>query len=179
MSNQTKMTSKERQSLIIKTLKQAEKPITGSEFAKLTNVSRQVIVQDVSLLKAKNEPIVSTSQGYIYIHPNKKEMEQAIIVCKHTPQQTREELYIIVDHGVTLKDVTIEHQVYGDLTGSMHVNNRKDADNFLKKIEETQSSYLASLTNGIHLHTLEANSIEKIEAACQALKEANILISME
>lgn len=179
MSYQEKMTSKERQKLITNTLKKAEKPITGSEFAKITNVSRQVIVQDISLLKAKKEPIVSTSQGYIYIHPDSKELEQVVVVCKHTPQQTKEELYIIVDHGVTLKDVTVEHLVYGDLTGSIHVNNRKDVDKFVKKIEETNSSYLASLTNGIHLHTLEADSMDKIESACKALKEANILISMD
>jgi len=179
MNNQDKMTGKERQNLIIQTLKQEDKPITGSEFAKLTNVSRQVIVQDISILKAKNEPIIATSQGYIYLNADQKEMEKAVIVCKHTAEQTKEEMYMIVDHGVYIKDVLIEHQVYGEITASLHVSSRKEVDKFIRKIQQTNASLLSDLTGGIHLHTLEADSLDKIEAACKALKEAGILLSME
>ncbi|OZU89584.1 transcription repressor NadR [Virgibacillus indicus] len=177
MSDQTKMASVSRQKLIITLLKDASSPITGSEFAKKTNVSRQVIVQDISILKAKNEPIVATSQGYIYLNSEKEDnLHQKVVVCNHSPDQTLEELYLIVDHGVTVKDVKVEHAVYGDLTASIRVSNRKEVEQFVKKIKETKASYLASLTGGIHLHTLEADSISKIEAACKDLKKAGIMI---
>ncbi|WP_156288615.1 transcription repressor NadR [Oceanobacillus salinisoli] len=178
MKEHNKMSSTDRQTLITRLLKETFKPITGTEFAKKTNVSRQVIVQDVSLLKAMGEPIVATSQGYIYLHQNEDEvLEQMVIVCQHSPEQTPEELYLIVDHGVTLKDVIVEHPVYGDLTASIRVSSRFEANQFLQKIQETNATYLSSLTDGIHLHTIKADSKKKLESACAALKEAGILIS--
>lgn len=172
-----KATGIERQTLILKSLKASNEPITGSTFAKQTNVSRQVIVQDVSILKAKKEPIIATSQGYIYLKDSvDADTVRQTIVCKHEPSRTREELNIIVDNGVILYDVCVEHPVYGDLTALIKVGNRNEVDQFIKKVEGTSAAYLSELTDGIHLHTLEADSIEKIKAACNALAEAGILI---
>lgn len=177
MGSGEKLSSAARQDLILKTLKELSRPITGGEFAEKANVSRQVIVQDVSILKAKNEPIIATSQGYLYLHKPAGELEhKQIIACRHTPEKTEEELTIIVDHGVTVKDVTVEHPVYGDLTASLMISNRHEVEQFIKKIKETQASYLSTLTEGIHMHTLEADSKEKIDTACQALHTAGILL---
>lgn len=170
------MSSNDRQKLIIRSLKQANKPITGTEFAKMTNVSRQVIVQDVSLLKAKGENIVATSQGYTYLNNTVGNAHQMIIVCKHDAEQAAKELYLIVDRGVTVKDVTIEHPVYGDLTASIRVSDRFEVDQFLNKIKSTHASYLSSLTEGLHLHTIEADSKDKLRAACADLEQAGILV---
>ncbi|MFC3038873.1 transcription repressor NadR [Virgibacillus xinjiangensis] len=178
MKEQIKMSSRMRHELIIEMLKQSSKPITGSEFAKRANVSRQVIVQDVSILKAKNEPIIATSQGYFYMsQAADKETQRKVVVCKHVPEQTLDELYHIVDHGVTVKDVIVEHPVYGDLTASLRVSNRKEADEFVRRIQDTEAAYLLTLTDGIHLHTLEADSMGKIESACKDLDDAGILFS--
>ncbi|KKE80171.1 transcription repressor NadR [Oceanobacillus caeni] len=177
MKGSKKLSSSERQELIIHSLKGANKPITGTEFARKANVSRQVIVQDVSLLKAKGEPIVATSQGYIYLNEKESEnKEKMVIVCRHSPEQTPEELFLIVDHGVTLKDVIIEHPVYGDLTASLRISNRFEANQFLQKIKNTKASYLSNLTDGVHLHTIEADSIKKLESVCIDLERAGILI---
>lgn len=172
-----KMTASERQEFIISQLKKAKEPISGSQFAKMTNVSRQVIVQDISILKAKKEPIVATSQGYIYFKEDiDKGLETKVIVCKHTPDQTREELYTIVDHGVTVKNVIVEHPIYGDITADLRLSNRKEVDQFLNKIEETNSPYLLILSGGIHLHTIESDSVEKLQAVCEELEKKGILI---
>lgn len=166
-----------RQELILKSLKEEQQPITGSEFAEKANVSRQVIVQDVSILKAKNEPIIATSQGYMYIQkPTVEAAHKVIIACKHSPEQTQKELSIIVDHGVTAKDVTVEHPVYGDLTASLMVSNRHEVEQFIKRIKDTKATYLSSLTEGIHMHTLESDSQAKIDDACLALHKAGILL---
>lgn len=179
MSNQNKITGKERQKLIINTLKQHDGPVTGNELANMANVSRQVIVQDISLLKAKNEPIIATSQGYIYVQHEKNNVESVVIACKHSPEQAKDEMYILVDHGVFIKDVIVEHPVYGHITASLHVGSRKEVDQFLEKIKQTKASFLSELTEGIHLHTVEADSASKIKEASEALKKAEILISLE
>ncbi|ASK62579.1 transcription repressor NadR [Virgibacillus phasianinus] len=177
MDRTEKFTSAKRQALILDSLKAEHRPITGSEFAQKANVSRQVIVQDVSILKAKNEPIIATSQGYMYIQETPNEAaHKLIIACKHHPDQTENELNIIVDHGVLVKDVTVEHPVYGDLTASLMVSNRSEVQNFIKKIQDTNAAYLSTLTEGIHMHTIEADTKEKIEAACEDLKKADILL---
>ncbi|MCY7753437.1 transcription repressor NadR [Bacillus haynesii] len=178
MTDGLKLTGAERRQQLLAWLKESEAPLTGSELAKKASVSRQVIVQDISLLKAKNEPIIATSQGYMYLRSalGKKQPVQRIIACDHEPEKTEEELNLIVDFGVTVKDVTIEHPVYGDLTASIRVSTRKEVSDFVKKISSTNAAYLSQLTNGIHLHTLEADDEEKIEQACNALQKAGILI---
>lgn len=173
-----KMSAAERQQLILSMLKEATGPISARQFAETTHVSRQVIVQDISILKAKNEPILATSQGYIYLHQERNQARvQMVIACKHTPEQTQEELYILVDHGVSVNDVIVEHPVYGQLTAALRVSTRNEVDMFIEKIRETNSTYLLTLTDGIHLHTIEADSRDKLEAACKALAAAGILVS--
>ena len=54
----------ERREHIIQLLTQTKKPISGTELAKQMKVSRQVIVQDIALLRASNRNILSTNKGY-------------------------------------------------------------------------------------------------------------------
>ena len=177
MSRNEKSLGADRRQLLVTTLMQSKEPITGRELGDLTNVSRQVIVGDVNLLKAKGEPIIATSRGYVYMHPQIDPLRnEKIIVCNHTAGQTEEELNILVDNGITVKDVRIEHPVYGDLTASVMVSNRSEVKKFIENIQITNASFLLELTEGIHLHTLIANSEQEIENAMDALRTAGILI---
>lgn len=176
MTNDKKMSGDARQTYIVEQLQQATEPITGSTFAEETNVSRQVIVQDVSVLKAKGEPIIATSQGYLYLQQEgNTEAFRRTVVCRHTPEEAKTELYAIVDHGVRVYDVKVEHPVYGDLTGIVNVSNRHEVNLFVEKVQATSASLLSELTEGIHLHTIEADTEEQLDAACQALREKGIL----
>lgn len=175
MKNKGKMSAAQRQELILRQLKKSTHPITGSEFAQMTQVSRQVIVQDISILKAKKTPILATSRGYMLENNNNNKVSH-IIAVNHTPEQTEEELTRIVDHGVTVKNVTVEHALYGEITASVMVSNRVEVKEFIDKMAETEALHLSTLTNGIHLHTLEADSMTKIEAACRSLEDANMLL---
>lgn len=177
LSTNEKLLGAERRELLITTLKTASEPLPGRTLGEMTNVSRQVIVGDITLLKAKGEPIMATSRGYIYIHPQSEPQQiEKVIVCSHTSEQTEEELNILVDHGVIVKDVKIEHQVYGDLTASVMVSNRSEVKKFIQNIQETNASLLLELTEGIHLHTIMANSEEDIINAENALRKAGILV---
>jgi uncharacterized protein len=177
MSEQKKVLGEERRTLILQVLKDSPVPLTGSELATRTNVSRQVIVGDITLLKARNEPIIATSQGYLYFKKNSNSpIFERTIVCQHQPEETERELNLLVDHGVLVKDVKIEHSVYGDLTASIMVSNRQEVKQFLSNMKETNASLLSELTNGIHLHTISASNTQALDKAEAALKTAGYLI---
>lgn len=166
-----KLLGEERRQQLLEMLKTATEAIKGTDLAKTVGVSRQVIVGDITLLKARNEPILATSQGYLYM--GKSISEDAIerqIACIHSPKDAREELYTLVDAGVVVKNVTVEHSVYGELTASIMVANRHEVDLFLTRVEETGASYLSELTGGIHLHLIAAPSSDYLDAAVEAMR---------
>ncbi|SDN72302.1 transcription repressor NadR [Alkalicoccus daliensis] len=167
----------ERRLKMVSLLKENEEAIKGGALADLLGVSRQVIVQDVTLLKAHNYPITATSQGYLWTEEDLKTSSfTKVVACIHTPERTEEELNMLVDNGIRVKDVLVEHPVYGDLRASIGVKNRKQVQQFLTRVKETQASYLSELTGGVHLHTLEADSKEDIDDGVKALKEAGFLV---
>jgi len=175
--NEKKILGENRRELILEWLKSSGTPITGGELSTRTNVSRQVIVGDITLLKAKGEPIMATSQGYLYLSNQANDAPiYRTIACSHPPEQTEEELNLLVDHGVTVKDVRIEHPIYGDLTASIMVSNRREVKQFLEKMQSTKSSYLSELTGGIHIHTISAPSEQILDQVEEALYKAGFLI---
>ena len=171
-----KMSGEERRKMIVDALKKATTPITGKEFADRANVSRQVIVTDVALLKTANEPIIATNRGYIYLQEQDTEKTvRRVIACQHSKEEAKAELEIIVDCGVTVVDVIVEHPIYGELTGNLHISSRYDVDQFIETMEENEAALLSKLTAGIHLHTLEADQMDKIDLACKELEAAGFL----
>lgn len=177
MESKEKMAGGQRRELILRTLQQAGGPVTGRDLGELTGVSRQVIVSDINLLKAKKEPIIATNQGYLYTAAAEPEEFEKIIVCRHAPEETEEELNILVDHGVTVKDVKVEHTVYGDINAAVMVSNRQEVKAFIQQIRESDAPYLLNLDeSGIHLHTIAASRREQLEEAEAALKKAGFLV---
>lgn len=175
---QKKILGDERRNFLLQILKESKEPITGSYLAAKANVSRQVVVGDITLLKAKNEPIIATSQGYIYMHqsPLQPSFEKTI-ACRHSPEETEEELNLLVDHGVLVKDVRIEHPVYGDLIASIMVSNRQEVKQFMKKVINTKASFLSELTGGIHLHTISSTTEGALDKAAEAMEQAGFLVN--
>ncbi|MFB5265899.1 transcription repressor NadR [Paenibacillus enshidis] len=178
MNGEMKLNGTERREKLLQWLKQ-HSPLTGSELARRASVSRQVIVQDITLLKARNEPIMATSQGYMYLaKPEAADRPvERIVAVQHGPERTEEELQLIVDYGVTVKDVIVEHPVYGEITAPILASTRQDVHEFILRITSTNASYLSELTGGIHLHTLTAPDQERIEQAVQALERAGFLLT--
>ncbi|MCW1927011.1 transcription repressor NadR [Bhargavaea beijingensis] len=173
-----KLKGNERRELILSKLKESRRPIKGADLAKLCGVSRQVIVGDITLLKAHGESIVATSSGYVHLGseaPQRKGVLSRKVACTHTPDQTEGELNLIVDAGASVRDVTVEHPVYGELTAAIMVNNRHDVGQFISRVNETGSPFLLELTGGPHLHTISADSEEILDRAEQALREHGLL----
>ncbi|PLS15639.1 transcription repressor NadR [Bacillus sp. M6-12] len=177
MKGNKKLLGDERRRQLLELLKNRNEPVTGNELARIANVSRQVIVGDITLLKARNEPIIATSQGYLFMQRAADAVQaERTVACSHSPDRSEEELNLLVDLGITVKDVKIEHPVYGDLMASIMVSNRREVQQFITKFNKTNASFLSELTEGIHLHTLLARSEQTLDEAAAALKEAGLLI---
>ncbi len=171
-----KMLGEERRYELLSLLKTAGKAITGTELAKHANVSRQVIVNDMNLLKARNEPIISTSQGYLYMPLEKAAYVERKIVCTHSAENALDEMFTIVDCGVTIKNVIVEHAIYGEITASIMVSNRPEVEAFVKRVEETKANYLSVLTDGTHMHMISAPSEGLLDLAEERLREKGYLV---
>ncbi|WP_368505492.1 transcription repressor NadR [Alkalihalophilus sp. As8PL] len=176
MMSEKKMYGENRRDQILLWLKENRQPLTGKELANRTNVSRQVIVQDMSILKAKNHPIIATSNGYLYMQSEKAVKEQRLIACKHDPSHAIDELFTLVDFGVTVINVIVEHPMYGEITASLHFSTRQEVQQFSEQLTQTKASLLSELTNGVHLHTIEADTSKQLDDAIAALKTKEYLL---
>lgn len=153
-----------------------QEPISGTELAKQLGVSRQVIVQDIALLRAVNKNILSTTKGYLLYYQDKQKVNRCFMV-KHATNEIEDELCTIVDLGGKILDVIVMHDIYGEIRTDLIIGSRKDVYDFVKKVEERKMVPLKDLTDGAHLHTVEADNeliLDKIEAS---LLEKGYLIS--
>lgn len=166
----------ERREWILQTLQSQDLAVKGADLAEQAEVSRQVIVNDINLLKVAGHPIVATSQGYILLGSSTVERIQERIVCNHLPENTLDELQTVVDHGVTVEDVTVEHPVYGEISAKLMVSNRSEVMSFMSRMQKHDAPLLLEITGGTHLHTISADSEDKLVAAKKALREKGYLI---
>lgn len=97
----------ERRKAIVNLLLSANEPISGGELAQKFDISRQIIVQDIAVLKAMGYEILSTSQGYVI---RKSPLSERVFKVRHTTEQTEDELSCIVDLGGTVVDVFVWHR---------------------------------------------------------------------
>lgn len=168
------MISEERREKLLQILKTANKPLKGGELAKELNVTRQVVVKDIALLRASGIDILATSTGYIIYSPEKLEFQ---IKCKnhHSNEHLLEELQIIIDLGGKVKDVIVEHPTYGSIRANLNINSNRDIKNFMDKTNKNNFKQLSSLSQEYHVHTIEVPDTLAFEEIKKELKEKNIL----
>ncbi len=173
-----KPSGQERRDRLLRLLKSSGTYVTGTELARACGVTRQVVVADIAILRAAKQPIVATPHGYHYqeIVPTTLHTFSKVIPVKHGYEQTEVELNTMVDYGLYVLDVIVEHPIYGEITGALRLKNRRDVRKFIESLGQSNAYLLSSLTDGVHLHTVEADSLEMIEEACQALDKLGILL---
>jgi transcriptional regulator of NAD metabolism len=163
-----KMDGKIRRDHIIEILKKEQDAISGSALAKLMGVSRQVIVQDITLLRTAY-PILATARGYLLYPPQEKKCRRTFCV-KHTAEQTRDELNRIVDLGGKVLDIMVEHDIYGQIRADLMLSRRKDVEEFCTQLEKSKSGPLNVIGSGVHYHTVEAQNEEILDEIGKALE---------
>ena len=166
----------ERRKAIVNLLLASKTPILGSELSEQFNVSRQIIVQDITVLKGLGYEILSTHNGYV-IH--KSPLVERVFKLKHTTEQTEDELTTIVDLGGTVVDVFVWHKVYGRISAALNIFSRLQVKQFLEGVRTGKSTELMNITGGYHYHTVRADSEEVLNKIENYLKEKNYLASGE
>lgn len=172
------MEGKERREKLLEILNAASQPIQGSELAKQLLVSRQVIVQDIALLRAVNKNILSTTKGYILYCQEPKKVNRCFYV-KHSTEQIEDELSSIVDHGGKILDVIVSHAIYGTIEADLIINTRQDVIDFVTKVNKKQTVPLKELTGGKHYHTVEADNESILDRIESVLRDKGYLIDSE
>lgn len=167
------MNSIQRRSLILQALKESDKPLSATALAEQLAVSRQIIVGDVALLRAGGEEIIATARGYML---GQSKEGRRTVACCHPDQAIGRELELMVDYGCTVEDVTVEHPVYGQLTGRIDVSSRYDVKEFVEKVSAEKAKPLAVLTDGIHLHTLRCPDDRAFAQLLEALRNEGFLV---
>ena len=163
------MTGSERRTAIINQIKNSTVPVSGKALAAQYAVSRQVIVQDIALIRAAGHEIISTNRGYLL---NEDASVQRTFKVK-------EELYSIVDLGGSVKNVMVNHRVYGHMEAELNITSRRKAAEFLDDIKTGKSSPLKNITSDYHYHVVEADSEETLDMIEAALREKGFLLEQE
>lgn len=169
------MDGKTRRQEIINILAKTSQPISGSALAKKLGVSRQVIVQDIALLRTEH-PILATAQGYLLYTAPGRACRRAFRV-KHTSEEIYDELITMVSLGGRILDVIVEHDVYGQLRADLNLSCAQDVDSFCQRLSHSSSGPLFPISAGIHFHTVEAASEEILDRIEDALRRKGYLFA--
>ncbi len=169
------MSGEERRKLILQTIIDSKNPVSGAALAKKFEVSRQVIVQDIALIRANGKNVMSTNRGYVLEDSDKSSRVFKVI---HTDEQTEDELNLFVDYGGRVIDVFVYHKVYGVVSAEMNIKTRMDVKKYMESLETGSSSLLKNVTSGYHYHTIEAESVDILDDIQEALWKKGYLAKL-
>ena len=167
------MTGSDRRQEILKNIKESDRPVSGSKLAKDYDVSRQVIVQDIALLRASGYDIISTNRGYVL---EGQTCAERVFKVRHTDEQLETELCTIVDLGGQVKNVMVNHKVYGHIEAELGITSRRKVKEFLEDIESGKSTPLKNITSDYHYHSVTADSEETLGLIEGELRKLGFLV---
>lgn len=170
----TLLDAQERRTSIARALEQAKAPLSATALAQQFSVSRQIIVGDIALLRAAGTDITATPRGYII--PRSSSGLYRTLACRHEAAQMEAELNAVVDQGCTVVDVTVEHPIYGQLTGPLNLSNRYEVGQFIRRCRDEAVAPLSLLTEGIHLHTVLCPDEAAFARIQDALRRLGVLL---
>lgn len=159
-----------RRNTLLRLLEESHEPVTGSCLAQRFQVSRQVIVQDIAVLRASGYPIVAALNGYYLQTQETNKLQKTFLSAHHGLDRMEEELQIVVDFGGRMISIAVSHPIYGDIVCPLRIQSREDIREFLEKLELEKATPLSSLTEGIHFHTIEVDREETFEKILKQLK---------
>lgn len=169
------MSGETRRNEILTIIANSEKPISASSLAQKYKVSRQIIVGDVALLRATGHDITATARGYV-MYTESTDRFVGKIAVSHSLSNTEVELKALLDLNIYIQDVTVEHPIYGEITGQLNIRNQSDLETFIYNITHKKAELLSSLTQGVHLHTISCPDKKTYLKAQEVLKEQGFLI---
>lgn len=172
------MSGEERRKQILHYLSHSGQPVSGKDLAQEFGVSRQIIVQDIALLRSAQIHIISTNRGYL-VPPSGTAGIQRIFKCFHSDEQTGDELNCIVDQGGVIDNVFVNHKIYGRIQADMNIRSRRDVKKFLDRIRSGKSSLLKNITSDYHYHTISAETGEILDDIEKELSKRGYLVAQK
>ena len=170
------MTGNERRNQILHLLREQGSPLSGTALAKTFGVSRQVIVQDIALIRAENHAIVSTNKGYICrTEHNENTQPKRVFRVRHNTEQVLDELMTALELGGRILDVAVEHELYGQIRVDLAIENPQDAQDFVQRLHQCRDNPLKVLTDDCHYHTVSAPSERLLDLIEQELRSKGYL----
>lgn len=171
------MTGEERRAQILLKLKEQGPPLSGTALAKTFHVSRQVIVQDIALMRAENHRIISTNKGYLYrTEASEDTHPKRVLYVKHTTDQVLEEFRIVIDLGGKILDVAVDHELYGQIQADLLIETNQDAEDFFERLKNCRDNPLKVLTDDCHYHTVSAPSEKLLDLIQKEFLEKGFLL---
>ena len=167
------MKGKERRKEIAALIMAAEKPVSGSALSERLGVSRQIIVQDIAMLRAEGYDVLSTHQGYVIA---KGPFAERVFKLRHTSEQTEDELTTIVTMGGTVVNVFVWHKVYGKVEANLNIFSERSIAQFMDGIKSGKSKELMHITEGYHYHTVRADSEQVLDEIGRVLDEKGYIV---
>ena len=167
------MRAAERRKGIAALLSSAKDAICGAELSERFNVSRQIIVQDIAVLKSAGYDIISTHHGYVLY---KSPLAERVFKLRHTTAQTEEELSLIVGEGGTVVNVFVWHKVYGKIEAALNIFSELHIKQFIEGVRSGKSTELMNITGGYHYHTVRAESESVLDRIEKKLSDRGFIV---
>lgn len=169
------MSGEERREKMLTLLQNAKEPVSGTALAESFAVSRQVVVQDIALLRAGGYDILSTNRGYMV---QQKSSSQRIFKVRHTDEQMEEELNLFVDFGGIVEDEFVYHKIYDVVRVKIGLKSRRDVAKYMEQLKSGISKSLSDVTSGYHYHTITAESEQILDQIQEELEHKGFLAEM-
>lgn len=166
----------ERRRELVRTLTETDVPLLGSTLADQFGVSRQVLVQDMAILRAAGTEIIATPRGYLLRNPGPA-THRDVLHVRHDRDAIMDEFTVLVDLGIRVLDCKIDHPIFGVIRGDLCIGSRQDAREYVEQLENTGSGPLFELTGGRHSHTVDAPRPDLLEKAREELRRRGYLIA--
>jgi len=171
------MTGEDRRKRILELLNTQGTPVSGTALAKHFHVSRQVIVQDIALMRAESNRIISTNKGYVY-RPEEHACAQPkrVFFVKHDTEQVLDEFMTVIELGGRILDVAVEHELYGQIRVDLLIETAQDAQDFVTRLASCRDNPLKVLTDDCHCHTVAAPSEKLLDLIERELLDKGFLL---
>lgn len=169
------MKAEKRREEILSLLGNTDNPIPANVLKDRFEISRQVIVQDIAILRANGYDITSTNRGYVL---NSKMQASRVFKCRHSFEEIVDEGVLVIETGGRIEDIYVNHRVYGRISARLDLYNRTHVEELYRSLVSGASKPLMSVTDGYHYHNVSADSEEILDKIEKALRQRGFLIEI-
>lgn len=169
------MKAEKRREEILSLLGNTDNPIPANVLKERFEISRQVIVQDIAILRANGYDITSTNRGYVL---NSKMQASRVFKCRHSFEEIVDEGVLVIEAGGRIEDIYVNHRVYGRISARLDLYNRTHVEELYRSLVSGASKPLMAVTDGYHYHNVSADSEEILDKIEKALRQRGFLIEI-